>query len=174
MKKVKVKITGTADILCHRFAMEKDDKDGKKDKQYIPEEDAEKSLYKDENGCYIPSSMLEASCREAAKNFKNKKSNYSKVIQSSVFANEDKIYLGKQTYDSIDQRPVVVQRARIVRSRPKFNSGWSLETTFSFDDDRISEKTLKDIFVEAGAIKGIGDHRPKFGRFKLDNFEIVE
>ena len=77
--------------------------------------------------------------------------------------------MGKETYDEIDRRPAVIQRQRIVKSRPRFNS-WEIEFTVNFDESRIKKETLKQILEEAGQSKGIGDYRPKFGRFALVSF----
>ena len=170
MKNAKVKIKGTSPMLVHKFNMEKSEK--KKDKVYVPEEDAAKALYKDEKiGCYVPSTWIESALREAGKNFPKQKSNYKNTIQSSVMVEEDKIPLNKDTWDEIDMRPVVIQRQRIVRSRPKFNN-WELTFNVKFDDARITGDMLKDILVEAGSCKGIGDYRPKHGRFSVEKFEV--
>jgi hypothetical protein len=45
-----------------------------------------------------------------------------------------------------------------------------LEFTIKYDAERIGKDTLKQILEEAGATKGIGDYRPKFGRFKVERF----
>lgn len=168
MNTIKVKIKGTSPLLINRFKMEKDE--GKKDKKYIPEEEAqEKSYYDEEIGYYVPSSHVEACLREAAKNFKQKKSNYKNTILSSVFVSENKIPLGKK-YDEIDQRFCRIQRQGIVRSRPMWNK-WQLSFNIQYDEERISADKIKDILVEGGALKAIGDYRPKFGRFEVEEFE---
>ena len=92
------------------------------------------------------------------------------TILSSVFVEPDKIPLNKQSYDEIDIRPVVIQRNRVVKGRPKFNS-WELEFNIKYDEKRVKKDILRQILEEAGAIKGIGDYRPKFGRFKVERFE---
>ncbi|MBM3254654.1 MAG: hypothetical protein FJZ16_10395 [Candidatus Omnitrophica bacterium] len=174
MQKAKVKIKGIAPLLMNRFVMENPDntKAKRRDEQYSPEDDAEKALYKDEKiGCYAPSTWIEACLRDTAKEFKGKgKSSLKTTILSSVFIEPEKIPLNKKTYDEVDLRPVVIQRNRIVKGRPRFNS-WELEFTINFSEDRIRKDTLKQILEEAGATKGIGDYRPKFGRFEVVRFE---
>lgn len=167
--KVKVKIVGTSSLLMHRFSGVK--KDTKKDVQYTVEGDMADGLYQDENGCYAPSTWIEATLREAAKNFKKGKGNQKTTILSSVFVEEEKIPL-KEKYEPYTTA-VVVQRNRILKSRPKFDN-WSLEFTLNFDSERIDSSMLKNILVEAGAIKGIGTWRPKFGRFKVEKFDVVK
>jgi hypothetical protein len=174
MEEVKVKIVGIAPLLMNKFKMEKPEETRAKrrDEQYSPESDAENALYKDEKvGIYAPSTWLEACLRETAKEFKGKgKSSMKATILSSVFVDPDKIPLNKQTYDEIDLRPVVIQRNRVVKGRPRFNS-WELEFTIKYDANRVKKDILGQILEESGAIKGIGDYRPKFGRFKVVIFE---
>ena len=175
MQKAKVKIKGIAPLLMNRFAMEKpeDTKAKRRDEQYDVKEEAEKALYKDDKiGCYAPSVWIEASLREAGKEFKSAKGRGTQkaTILSSVFIDPEKIPLNKKTYDELDVRPVVIQRNRVVKGRPKFNS-WELEFTINFNEDRIKKDTLKQILEEAGVSKGIGDYRPKFGRFEVVKFE---
>ena len=174
MEKARVKIKGIAPLLMNRFAMEKkDDTSAKRrDEQFDPKEDAEKSLYKDDKiGCYAPSSWIEACLRDTAKEFKGKgRGSLKATILASVFIDPEKIPLNKKTYDEIDSRPAVIQRNRIVKSRPRFNS-WELDFTTNFNNERIKKDTLKQILSEAGETKGIGDYRPKFGRFEVVKFE---
>jgi len=174
MEDVKVKVVGIAPLLMNKFKMEKPEetKAKRRDEQYSPEVDAENALYKEKGiGCYAPSTWLEACLRETAKEFKGRgKASMKATILSSVFVEPDKIPLNKQTYDEIDLRPVVIQRNRVVKGRPKFNS-WELEFNIKYDEKRVKKDTLKQILEEAGATKGIGDYRPKFGRFKVERFE---
>jgi len=174
MTTVNVKIVGIAPLLMNRFEMEKTDetKAKRRDEQYNVKDDAEKALYKDDKiGCYAPSTWIEACLRDTAKEFKGKgKASLKATILSSVFVEPEKIPLNKKTYDEIDVRPVVIQRNRIVKGRPRFNS-WELEFTINFNEDRIKKDTLKQILEEGGATKGIGDYRPKFGRFKVEYFK---
>ena len=173
METVKVKIEGIAPLLMNRFAVTKpeEEKGKRRDESYSVEADAEKALYKDDKiGCYAPSSWVEASLREAAKEFKGKgRGTLKATVLSTVFVDPEKIPLNKKTFDEIDVRPVVIQRNRVVKGRPKFNS-WELSFTISFDEKRIKRDRVKEILEEAGAAKGIGDYRPKFGRFKVVEF----
>lgn len=176
MKKIQVKIEGVSPLLLHRFLMEEEDKKKavRKDKIYDSVEDANKSLYKDEKiGCYVPSVMVEACIREASKDFKKGKINYKTTILSSVFVEEEKISLNKEIYDEIDKRPVVIQRNRIVRSRPRFNK-WELSFILCFDENRIEPGILKQILEESGVSRGLGDYRPKFGRFKIIEYKPLD
>jgi hypothetical protein len=121
--------------------------------------------------CYVPSSWIEAALRDTAKEFKGKgRSSLKGTVLASVFVDPEQIPLGRKDYDEIDRRPAVIQRQRIVKSRPRFNK-WKVEFTINFDEARISKNTLREVLEEAGKTKGIGDYGPKFGRFDVVSFE---
>jgi hypothetical protein len=173
MQSVRVKIRGIAPMLQNRYPMEgeSEEKARRRDEKFDPKEDAEKALYRNKDGCFVPSSWIEAALRDTAKEFKGKgRSSLKGAILSSVFVEPEEIPLGKQTYDEIDRRPAVIQRQRIVKSRPRFNS-WEIEFTINFDEERVKKEILKEILIEAGKSKGIGDYRPKFGRFEVVKYE---
>jgi len=174
MEQVKVKIKGTAALLMQRYVIEdvNNTKAKRKDEKHDPTEDANKYLYKDSKiGCYVPSSWIESCIRDVSKEFKGRgKGSLKSAVLSSVFVNEEKIPLNKDTYDEIDLRPVVIQRNRIVKARPKFNN-WELSFTINFNPDRLKKEVLKQMLEEAGLSVGIGDYRPKFGRFELILFK---
>ena len=150
---------------------ENEEKAKRRDEKFDPKEDAEKALYRNAKGCFVPSSWIEAALRDTAKEFKGKgKASLKTTILASVFVEPEEIPLGKKMYDEVDRRPAVIQRQRIVKSRPRFNS-WEIEFNINFDESRIKKETLKQILDEAGQSKGIGDYRPKFGRFQVVSFE---
>ena len=174
METVRVKIRGIAPLLMNKFKMPDEGEPeaaARRDKQYDPVEDANSALYREEGiGCYAPSTWIEAALREAGKEFKGKgRGSLKATVLSSVFIDPEKIPLGKDTFDEIDKRPAVIQRNRIIKSRPRFNQ-WELEFTVNFDENRIKKDVLKQMIAEAGATKGIGDYRPKFGRFEVVEF----
>lgn len=149
---------------------ETDEKAKRRNETFDPKADAEKALYRNEEGCFVPSSWIEATLRDTAKEFKGKgKASLKATILSSVFVEPEEIPLGKKTYDEIDRRPAVIQRQRIVKSRPRFNT-WEIEFIINFDETRVKREILRQILEEAGQSKGIGDYRPKFGRFALVSF----
>lgn len=169
MKKLIVKIKGKAPYLMHRYAP-RDKSDIIKGEIDYSQEVLRTVYYDEKIGYYIPSTQIEAALREAAKIFKLKgKQNFKKIIMASVYIESDKIPLNKK-YDEIDSRFVKVQRQGIVRYRARFNS-WEVKFIILFDEERINITTLKQILIEAGISHGIGDYRPKFGRFEVINFK---
>lgn len=59
---------------------------------------------------------------------------------------------------------VRVTTSRVIRTRPKF-SNWSIEVLLDFEDEIANESQIRGWFIKAGQMVGIGDWRPKFGRF---------
>ena len=174
MKTIDVEIAGVCPLLQNRFntEMEGAGKSKQKQKIYIPTEEAEKALYRDKDGfVYEPSEHLLGSLIRAATNFKFEgKKTFKDVVKSCVLVLPDAIPLndGKtETWDEIDTRPVVIARARVVKWRPKFND-WNLVFQLQIlDEDVLDSKTLREILDNAGARYGIGDYRPRFGRFQV-------
>lgn len=72
--------------------------------------------------------------------------------------------------------PVVVQKARILRTRAKFDCPWSCEFDLDCDDELVSKQFLRQWLDIAGRRIGLGDWRPEksgeFGRFLLTSIEV--
>jgi hypothetical protein len=186
METIKLRITGTSPLLMRndRFSnpfdpMTKAHKEftGKRkktdeDHEAIAYSEWRGAMYFDEKiGPFVPGLMVEASLREGAKLQK-----LGKAVQRGVLVSEDKIKLehdGPRTLDKlssdvrfIDMRSVKVQQARLQRTRPKFDD-WSLEFTLMFNPDVLDKRSVLKAMEDAGAMCGIGDFRPRFGRFSV-------
>ena len=61
-----------------------------------------------------------------------------------------------------------VQLSRIIRIRPMIPTGWSITCTVEFDESIVNRQAVIDAATEAGSIIGLGDWRPKFGRFTVE------
>lgn len=172
MFKINAKIKGVAPLMQHRFS-EEETKGKKKQVIYDKVADAEKAAHKDEKGYFVPSTWIEGAMLKASVQFKltGRKTCYE-AFKGGVFVDEPKIRLSNKTY-TIDYRPVVVNRGRIMRSRPLFED-WNLEFSITATDDRISPETVKDALEYAGQYVGIGDFRPRYGRFALTEFEVIK
>lgn len=62
---------------------------------------------------------------------------------------------------------------RVVITRPIFRN-WSLAFTLSFEPTIIDREMLIEIVRKAGREIGLLDWRPKFGRFELMEYELME
>lgn len=98
------------------------------------------------------------------------------AIKRAVIVNEDKvslIYEGPKTpaklFESksfVDMRSVKVGTAKITRCRPKFST-WSAAFSVAYDENSIQKSEIDQCLTSAGLMVGIGDYRPRFGRFSV-------
>jgi hypothetical protein len=54
------------------------------------------------------------------------------------------------------------------KARCMMPTGWTLTFTLEYEENLIAEKTLMQAMIDAGALKGVGGWRPKFGRFLVE------
>lgn len=98
------------------------------------------------------------------------------TIKRAVFVLEDKvplIYDGPKTPEAlfkdkrfVDMRGVKVGTAKIMRCRPIFKA-WSATFTATYDENSIQRAELDRCVFDAGAMVGLGEYRPRFGRFEV-------
>lgn len=156
-------------MLFNRFPEE--DSGGRQKRRVLSkEEQAERSLYKRRNGeLYQPADHILGALTKAAVNFRLEgKKTFKDVIRASVFVEPEKILHGTKKYE-VDWRPVVINRSRVMKGRGRLDK-WSLEFSLTCIDGRVTEETMKDILTYAGAFCGIGDFRPRFGRFIIEKW----
>lgn len=109
------------------------------------------------------------------------------VVAGAVFPVDEFVTIeddeGEPAEYVLDKRSVVVQKARILRVRPKFTP-WECDLKLEVDRDFIGEKVLTEILNLAGRIIGIGEFRPDpsdgksgigtFGRFNVEFIRNVK
>jgi hypothetical protein len=172
-KKYEIEVTGVAPLLMHRFdvAEHSEGVSKKKKKVYMVKEDAENSCYRNKEGkLFMPNEWFYVALVKAGtKQIYDGKKTYKDIFKSGLIVEPEEIILDQQKYE-IDLRGVVVQRARIVRARPKF-AKWSASFEITIlDEDLISAQVLKEALEHAGQ-NGVGDYRPRFGRFMVSKFK---
>jgi len=191
MYSVSVRVKGVAPLIQHRFPIPDFStlsKGGKKStgaKDYTTE--WKDYFYADSDGqIYQPSSHFEGALVKAAVNFKvtgKRGKSYKDLFSANIVVDPDRIpHVGFTVPEELDAdadkplhldvRPVIVQRARVVRIRPRFKAGWELAFEIQCGDDEIQPDLLQDVLTLAGRTVGIGDYRPKFGRFNVTHFEV--
>jgi len=130
-------------------------------------------LYFDEKGPYVPSEWIESVLRDGGK-----VNRQGKNFSAALFTEEDRYYLdlspqkwvdGKTWYGNggSDYRPVVVAGKKVMRCRPIFKN-WALTFAVAYNDTVLSKDTVFEAAMNAGLLKGLGDYRPKFGRFVVE------
>jgi len=171
-ERYRVRIQGTSPLLQHRFVGGRSTQ--KTGQTYNNEKLAEESRYCDAEGNLVqPALHLEAAMIKAAANFRFQgKKTFKDPFRSAVFIEPELIPHEIQEW-TIDERPVVVNKSRIIRARARLDA-WALSFVILVIDERITGAIVKDVLTDAGQYYGIGDNRPRFGRFEVVGFERVE
>lgn len=188
---VEASIKGIAPLLQHRFgqdAIAEAQAVKKRTGEMDYSEEWRDTVYADEDGwLYEPSNHLESALIKAAVNFKIKGKRgktYKDLVKAAVYIEPELIPLNVQIPENpthnplepfyVDIRPVIVARARVLRSRGALAKGWRLDFTITVIDDQLPFMVLKEIVDEAGRAVGVGDYRPRMGRFVVTRFEQLE
>lgn len=176
MKTIDVTIKGITPLLMHRFPTDGADEPSKR-RPGVPDwkQEAKFALYENGGELYQPAEHLERALTAAGANFKiagKRGKTYSSLIGSTVDIMPDTIPHKIQKYE-VDSRPVVVQRARIMRYRPRLDN-WELSFQLRLHDDQLPTSVIKEVLDYAGLYVGIGDYRPsrkgKYGKFTVTEF----
>lgn len=124
-------------------------------------------------GPYMPSDCIEACICAGAK-----KSRIGKDVAAAAFVGDDVVpiqYDGPRTVEGmwkererfVLRKAVKVTTSKIMRTRPMIPTGWTLSFTVEFDESIVNEANLRKAMIDAGALVGICDWRPRFGRFTV-------
>ena len=178
MYEVQVKIESVSPLLMNRFAEETAEEVIKRVTGKPVQPEIAVSLYILPDGkIYQPATHIEGAFIKSAANFKitgKGKKTYKDLAKSSIFVEPDAIVHEIQEY-GIDKRPVVnpTTRGRVIRARPILNK-WALSFRIKVLDNQFPREVVKSILDYAGSSVGIGDYRPRFGRFMVTNFNLIE
>lgn len=184
MKKINVTWKGVTPLIMHSCAMvnplheisremkKYTSKRKKTDEDYaiISDLEWEGGLYwKDEIGPYIPAENIEATMRNGAKARKMGKDFEKYCTVETMYA---PLSYGEQLtkeqlkadYQYRDVRPMNVMRAKVLRTRPRFDT-WSINFDLVYDEEKINVETIMQAMEYAGQYVGLCDSRPKYGKF---------
>lgn len=185
MQIIKAKLTGLRPLLMHsdKFAdplnpltkahkeLTSKRKKTDEDHEAIAKSEWLGGLYLDEKGPYIPGVNIE-SCLVAG----GKLSKLGTQLKRSVEIMDEKCHLeydGPKKAEKLweagfyDARSVKVQQARLMRYRPLFTK-WACVAEIAFDEDSINREQVIKCLEDGGQYCGVGDYRPKFGRFSVE------
>lgn len=183
-EKVTFEITGISSLLMHstKGMLVASEKDKMKVKSIpSPEEEAEINAYRLPSGVLymqaisfrgsIVNSGGGASGRKIGKATANSRASAGIAINEkyeSCALYHPKTKKPIKTYE-IDTRPAVVQKARIMRSRPRIDE-WACDLTWDIDTDYITVEQVLELLNISGRIAGVGDYRPQkkgwFGKYE--------
>lgn len=123
-----------------------------------------------ELGPHIPDMILQRAVEEGAKKFK-----LGKQFKSAVFVDGDSKleYSGPRNVEElyndqthVSREMVKVGTSKCLRTRPMFPI-WELTTKIVFDESVVEEQQVQASLEMAGRFVGIGDWRPRYGRFSV-------
>lgn len=185
---VKIKIEGRSPLLCNAFTDEaamaatSGTRVSTIGDRGSPQEQAEKKLYKDEQGrCCIPVPNMFRCLIDGGIYFKSGRSKIttqkSSLIPACVEIEGVMLPIKHKDPWTVDTRPVRIPSTggRILCHRPCFHD-WTLEFEAEIDETMISPALFRDIVDAAGKRIGLGDFRPSckgpFGRFQVTKWEV--
>ncbi len=188
MKTIEVTIKGVSPLLINRFkesdeVVEAVKKAGKKD-YGTPREQAEQTPYRDEDTkkLWIPSIWVTGTIRTIASDYKlpGTRKSVKSVSGGAIVPVDEKMYfIENYTLKDIevDSRPVVIQRARIMRHRARLEK-WSVKVHLQIDEEILPIDHVHSILNDAGRRAGLGDYRPQrggpFGRFQITKWKEIK
>lgn len=185
MNTIKVRITGTRPLLMNsdklsdplnpltkaHKALTSKRKKTDEDSIEIAKSSWLAALYIDEKGPYLPGINIEASVISGGK-----LSRMGAQLKRAIEVIDEKChieYTGPKKAEELweagfyDARSVKVQQARLMRYRPIFKK-WSTTCEIAFDPEVINKEEVLKCLNDAGSYCGVGDYRPKFGRFEVE------
>jgi hypothetical protein len=183
--RLRITVEGIEPLMTHNPAsMQTGAEDGKRGSRIPkPEDEAEAGCYRlDDGTCALKAeSFISAIAGKggAASAWKGKNRSTMKSRLAHIMTSEELVALshtdGSPIRDYvIDRRPVVVQKARIMRARPRYDR-WRASFTIEFDSQLVPDpKMIVDICADAGTRIGVGDYRPRFGRFKVVSYQLLD
>lgn len=185
MEIVKVRLTGTRALLMHadifanplnsltkaHKALTGKRKKTDEDHEVIAKSEWRGGMYfSDDIGPYVPGVNIEAAMIAGGK-----LSKLGSQLKRSVEVLDERCvleYEGPRTIAGLwdggfyDARSVKVTTSRITRYRPLFRE-WSVVCEVMFDQETIDRAQVIKCLEDGGLYCGIGDYRPKFGRFSV-------
>ncbi len=192
MKKLRVTLYGTSPLIMHSpktvnplhpISMKMKEYTSKRKKTEedllkISDLEWEAGVYWDDSiGLNIPNECIAATLLAGAKFNKNGAavSRYCHIITplAPMDIGEEQNYdVMKSDVRFRDVRSVCVQRSRVIRTRPRFNT-WASQFEMFFEDDKIDLGAVTLAFQNAGNYVGLCEMRDRgYGRFNVRIEEI--
>lgn len=179
MKQIKTTIKGIAPLLQHKMSLGQEAQlasQTKKVEGQAKGDKPEEYLYMIGDKICQPSEHIVQAILKRLSNYKIQgkgKKTYKEMGQGSLGIKEDMIVHKNQNW-TVDSRTVVIPatRGRAVRLRPKLEQ-WELTFTLELFNDDFPVEVLKSALDDAGREGGLGDYRPRFGRFIVTEFKTL-
>ena len=178
---VEATITGTADLLFHRWNCEavEEKANAAKGSKAKKTDNIESYLYRNDDGeICVPGEYLRQAVIAAAKFRQDPRSprkSAMDLFKAAIISLTPLASLGVKEPDYQHKCRVMVQRNGITRVRPAIKAGWSAAFTFLVNlPEYVSPDMLHETLSQAGKLIGVGDFRPTYGRFQVRRFEAQQ
>ena len=178
MKTINVEIEGTTPLLMNKYNVESElarQKGKRVTKTYDPKEESFKSAYwsADKKNLIIPGEIIYACLLNASSFHKIGRRSAKSILAGSIRVEPGEISLGTKDF-IIDTRPVVIQRARVLKSRARLDK-WKASFKIVYNENLIGDpEIIRVVLEEAGLRIGLMDFRPQksgfYGCFKINKF----
>ena len=146
--------------------------------------ECQNSLYLDGDGKpTIPAAALRSMIETGARKLKQGPQVREGLIVESVDSFEYNVPRYGKTVEQIGKSaqftvPVVVQRARVLRTRAMFELPWSITATLDVDEELVDKMQLESWLDIGGRRIGLCDWRPEksgqYGRFDVKKIEALK
>ena len=179
MREIEVTIRGVAPLLQHKMSLEEEAQLSSKTKKSTGQhkgDDPETFLYKVKGTICQPAEHILQAIIKRLGGYKIQgkgKKTYLEMGKGSLNIVPDMIPHKIQDWEP-DSRTVVIKatKGRVVRVRPKLTD-WELDFKIEIINDELPVEVIKAALDDAGREGGLGDFRPRFGRFIVTNFEEI-
>ena len=171
-------IVGTAPFLFHRWSCDAvaEKAAAKKNSKAKKSDNVESYVYRDEGGgLCIPGEYVRQAIIHSAKFRQDPRSprkSAMDLFKAGVVVMSELCPLGVKDWDYMDRRRVVIQRSAVTRERPAMRLGWKITAELMvLTPEYIDVDMLSDVLTSAGKLVGVGDFRPTFGRFRVEELK---
>jgi hypothetical protein len=178
MQRIKVSIKGVAPLLQHKMSLADETQLASKTKKVSGQhkgDNPEDSLYKFNGIICEPSEHILQGIIKRLSDYKiqGKGKKTFKELGKGALNIVPEFIPHKNQHWEVDSRTVVIPatRGRTVRLRPRFDD-WELnDFIIEIFNDALPIEVVKSALDDAGREGGIGDYRPRFGRFIVTKFQ---
>lgn len=150
------------------------------DHENIAEIEFQGGLWYDDDGDLgpiVPAEAIDAVVAAGAT--KNKLGKIFKACVAAVGDAYPLIYKGPRDRKSLwadakfrDRRRAGIQQSSVIRTRPRFRD-WSCEFQLRLTEgSSVNPESVKQALIDGGRYFGLGDYRPRFGLFQLQEFKF--
>lgn len=176
MKQISVSIKGVAPLLQHKMSIGQEAQLASKTKKVAGQakgDNPEEYLYMVNGIICQPAEHILQGIIKRLSDYKIQgkgKKTYKELGKGSLNVIPEYIPHKIQSW-TVDSRTVVIPatRGRAVRCRPRLDE-WELEFVIEIFNDELPVEVVKGALDDMGRESGIGDYRPRFGRFIVTSF----